>query len=96
MSAASAVLALALLALSGWTRNALAGEDFSELAFRPHPGARLPLASEFVDNQGSVVPLGRFEHWADVTTKLTGNVSMLAPLPPAPAVPTTTARARCR
>ena len=60
MSAASAVLALALLALSGWTRNALAGEDFSEFAFRPHPGARLPLASEFVDNQGSVVPLGRF------------------------------------
>src|SRR2546423_1572590 len=40
--------------------HALAGEVFSEFAFRPHPGARLPLASEFVDNQGSVVPLGRF------------------------------------
>jgi protein SCO1/2 len=60
VSAASAVLVLALLALSGGTSSALAGEDFSEFAFRPHPGARLPLASEFVDDQGRAVPLGRF------------------------------------
>src|SRR5207302_5571646 len=46
--------------LSGGTSSALAGEDFSEFAFRPHPGARLPLASEFVDDQGRAVPLGRF------------------------------------
>ncbi len=60
MSAASAVLMFALLALSGGASNALAGDDFSEFAFRPHPGAHLPLAAEFVDDQGSVVPLGRF------------------------------------
>jgi protein SCO1/2 len=60
VSAASAMLVLALLALSGATNSALAGEDFSEFAFRPHPGAHLPLASEFVDEQGSAVPLGRF------------------------------------
>lgn len=60
MRATSAVLLLALLALSGRTSGALAGQDFSEFAFRPHSGAHLPLASEFVDEQGSVVPLGRF------------------------------------
>lgn len=60
MRATSAVLVLALLALSGGTSGALAGQDFSEFAFRLHPGARLPLASEFVDEQGRAVPLGRF------------------------------------
>lgn len=60
MSAASVVLVLALVALSGGTSSALAGQDLSEFAFRPHPGARLPLASEFVDEQGRAVPLGRF------------------------------------
>src|SRR5205814_7049642 len=28
--------------------------------FRPHPGAQLALASEFLDEQGDAVPLGRF------------------------------------
>jgi protein SCO1/2 len=60
VSAISALLILALLALSGGTSTALAGEDFFEFAFLPHPGARLPLASEFVDDQGRVMPLGRF------------------------------------
>ena len=60
MSAVSAMLILALLAFSGGTSSALAGQDFSEFAFRPHPGAQLPLSSEFVDEQGSMVPLGRF------------------------------------
>ena len=60
MSAASALLVLALLALPGGTSSAVAGQDFSEFAFRPHPGAHLPLAAEFVDDQGSAVPLGRF------------------------------------
>lgn len=54
------MLILALLALSGRTNSALAGQDFSEFAFRPHPGVRLPLASEFVDEQDRAVPLGRF------------------------------------
>ncbi len=46
--------------MSGGTSSALAGEDFSEFAFRPHPGAHLPLAAEFIDEQGRAVPLGRF------------------------------------
>jgi protein SCO1/2 len=54
------MLALALLAMSGGTNSALAGQDFSEFAFQPHPGARLPLAAEFVDEHGSTVPLGQF------------------------------------
>ena len=60
MSATSALLVLALLAWSGGTNSAFAGQDFSEFAFRPHPGAHLPLASEFLDEQGGVVPLGQF------------------------------------
>ena len=60
MSSVSARLLLALLLLSGGTSNALAGEDFSEFAFQPHPGTHLPLGSEFVDDDGSLVPLGRF------------------------------------
>jgi protein SCO1/2 len=60
VSAIVAVLVLALLALAGGTNTAFAGQDFSEFAFRPHPGARLPLASEFVDDQGRAVPLARF------------------------------------
>lgn len=60
MNATAAVLASALLALSGGTSSALAGQDFAEFAFRPHPGAQLPLASEFVDEQGRAVPLRQF------------------------------------
>jgi protein SCO1/2 len=60
VSAALAALILALLTLSGGTRSVLAGQAFSEFAFRPHPGAHLPLAAEFIDEQGSVAPLGRF------------------------------------
>ena len=54
------MLLVALLLLSGGTSNALAGEDFSEFAFQPHPGAHLPLGSEFVDEQGRAVSLGQF------------------------------------
>lgn len=57
---ASAVVALALLMVAGGTSRALAGKDLSEFAFRPHPGAYLPLAAEFVDEQGGMAPLGRF------------------------------------
>ena len=60
MRAAAAVLVLALLAMSGGSSSALADQNFSEFAFRPRPGAHLPLASEFVDDDGSLVPLGRF------------------------------------
>jgi protein SCO1 len=57
---ASALVALALLVVAGGTSSALAGEDLSDFAFRPHPGAHLPLSAEFVDEQGGVTPLGRF------------------------------------
>jgi protein SCO1 len=60
VSSVSATLLVALLLLSGGTSIARAGDDLSEFAFRPHLGAHLPLASEFVDDDGSLVPLGRF------------------------------------
>jgi protein SCO1/2 len=40
--------------------GAAAADDLSEFAFRPHPGAPLPLASEFVDEQGQRALLGQF------------------------------------
>lgn len=60
MSGASAVLLLALLLLPGGMGQALAADDFSEFAFRPHPGAHLPLAANFVDEQGRAVLLGQY------------------------------------
>lgn len=59
MRGAAAVLSLALLLLSGVTSRALAAGDLSEFAFRPHPGAYLPLAAEFVDEQGRDARLGQ-------------------------------------
>jgi protein SCO1/2 len=56
-----AVLAAALLImLPGLPREALAGDDLSELAFQPHPGAHLPLGLALVDEQGRTAPLGHF------------------------------------
>jgi protein SCO1 len=49
-----------ILLLSAGTSHALAGDDLAEFAFRPHPGAQLPLAAEFVDEQGREVRLGQF------------------------------------
>ena len=60
MSSASAVLLLALLLSSAGTSRVLAADDLSEFAFRPHPGAHLPLAAEFADEQGRTVRLGQF------------------------------------
>jgi protein SCO1/2 len=37
-----------------------ADDDLADLAFRPHPGERLPLAAKFVDQQGSAVALGDY------------------------------------
>lgn len=42
------------------TPSAAAGGDLSEFAFQPHPGTQLPLAAEFVDEQGREVVLGQF------------------------------------
>jgi protein SCO1 len=60
VSGASAVLLLALLLSSAGTSSAFTAGDLSEFAFRPHPGAYLPLASEFRDEKGQAVRLGRF------------------------------------
>jgi protein SCO1/2 len=50
-------LALVLcLALPG----VAAATDFQSLAFEPHPGARLPLAERFVDENGDMPRLGQF------------------------------------
>lgn len=34
--------------------------DPADFAFRPHPGAELPLAAALIDGQGKTVPLGHF------------------------------------
>jgi protein SCO1/2 len=51
---------LALLVAPGWAGSALAGDDLSDFAFRPHPGARLPLTSRFVDEHSRAVTLGEY------------------------------------
>jgi protein SCO1 len=40
--------------------GATKADNLSEFAFQPHPGAHLPLASEFVDEQAQRVLLGQF------------------------------------
>lgn len=60
MTAFSAVLLAALVLLSGGRSDARADGDFSEFAFRPHPGAYLPLVAELADEQGRAVPLGQY------------------------------------
>jgi protein SCO1/2 len=43
------------------SRSAAGGAgDASNLAFHPHPGARLPLATRLVDEQGGAVTLGEY------------------------------------
>lgn len=56
----AALLAVVLAFSPGGTAAAAADGDFSDLAFRPHPGARLPLGLAFVDDQGGAVALGQF------------------------------------
>jgi protein SCO1/2 len=59
--AALARLLLAAVMLSGGAAWAgLAAGDLSEFAFRPHPGAHLPLAAELVDEAGREAALGQF------------------------------------
>jgi len=58
--AALALLVLVMLVSSGRASGAPTGNDLSDFAFRPHPGARLPLASRFVDERGRAVVLGEF------------------------------------
>lgn len=52
---------LALCAFFGLAAPAFAGgESFADLALEPHPGARLPLATELTDEAGRTVALGGF------------------------------------
>ncbi len=60
MSATLSAIILALLVASDLAGGALASDDLSDFAFQPHPGARLPLASQFVGEHGRAVTLGEF------------------------------------
>jgi protein SCO1 len=68
--AALALLVVAALCAGAWLAAitllspsrpaAVAGSDVAELAFRPHPGARLPLAITLTDETGRAVALGTY------------------------------------
>jgi protein SCO1 len=51
---------LALFASFFWLHTAVAASDAEDLAFRPHPGDRLPLTTAFTDEQGRKVTLGDY------------------------------------
>jgi len=51
---------LALFASFVWLRTAAAASDAENLAFRPHPGDRLPLRAAFTDEEGRSVALGDY------------------------------------
>jgi protein SCO1 len=51
---------LAALTLPSPPRPALSGSDLAELAFAPHPGARLPLRTALTDESGRSVTLGTY------------------------------------
>ena len=59
MRASPAALLAAILILAFAAAPASAA-DFSDLAFRPHPGGHLPLGLRLVDEHGGTVPLARF------------------------------------
>ena len=58
MARLTRLLIVLLLAWAGPARASAAG--FSGLAFRPHPGAQLPLELRLADEHGRTVPLGQF------------------------------------
>ncbi len=51
---------LGVLALAPSLHASAADDDVADLAMRPHPGERLPLATRFVDQQGRAVTLGDY------------------------------------
>jgi protein SCO1 len=53
-------LTVTLMAPTASRPAASARSDASELAFRPHPGARLPLATRLIDESGHPVALGEY------------------------------------
>ena len=56
---AGAVL-LGVLASAAPLSARAAGDDLANLAFQPHPGGQLPLATKFVDQRGHAVTLGDY------------------------------------
>ncbi len=57
---AALVLAAPVLAVLGFSFEALAGDDLSDFAFQPHPGAHLPLGFNLIDEQGRAAALGQY------------------------------------
>jgi protein SCO1 len=53
-------LTVTLMAPTALRPAAIGTNDASDLAFRPHPGARLPLATKLVDESGRPVALGEY------------------------------------
>lgn len=56
-------LGAAAFLLASWlacSSAAAAGDDLSDLAFRPNPGGQLPLATRLVDERGRTVSLANF------------------------------------
>ncbi|MGE3784572.1 MAG: SCO family protein [Alphaproteobacteria bacterium] len=60
MRRAFAVLLLGACLFAGGLSPAGAGGSLSDLAFRPHPGAELPLQARLIDEQGRSRPLAAF------------------------------------
>lgn len=58
--AAAALGVIVWLVIRGGGALAFSSDDLSALAFRPHPGAQLPLAVPLADESGQAVTLGRY------------------------------------
>jgi protein SCO1 len=59
-AACAAALTVAVMALPASPPAAIGPRGVSDLAWRPHPGARLPLATRLVDESGHPVALGEY------------------------------------
>lgn len=58
---AGALIAAAALIAPGTSKPSTPyADDLASLSFRPHPGARLPLGADLVDEQGRKVTLGQY------------------------------------
>jgi protein SCO1/2 len=53
-------LTVTLIASTASRPTGIGATDASDLAFRPHPGARLPLAARLVDERGRAATLGQY------------------------------------